>query len=310
MKCPQCNAELPESATYCHSCGSAVRPATFSYLPPGTPAWPTTIPQKPSTIAGTSAQTAQQKEKESISSTKPLSDRPKRSARTVLMITALFILVPLVGIGATLGMLWFNGELPIKTVNASLSGPPPSAKQTPTSNASTPTAQAQTNRLPTPSSFQTTTVAAVGVTLKYPKEWIKDVPQSTSDNSIILSFHPQQASGIVLYVERFSSSTSAKLTSTNDVNQGILSAFQSTQGVNNLRPVSPPNPQLTIGGVQWDEQDATFSTNSGLQYHLTTIAVQYKQIYYDILYYAPAVVYNEAMQKYFQPMLNSLQFKS
>ena len=115
MKCPQCNAELPEAATYCHSCGSPVRPATFSYLPPGTPAWPTTIPQKPSTIAGTSAQTAQQKEKESISSTKPLSDRPKRSARTVLMITALFILVPLVGIGATLGMLWFNGELPIKT---------------------------------------------------------------------------------------------------------------------------------------------------------------------------------------------------
>ena len=150
----------------------------------------------------------------------------------------------------------------------------------------------------------------MGVTLKYPKEWVKDVPQSTSDNSIILSFHPQQASGIVLYVERFSSSTSAKLTSTNDVNQGILSAFQSTQGVNNLRPVSPPNPQLTIGGVQWDEQDATFSTNSGLQYHLTTIAVQHKQNYYDILYYAPAVVYNEAMQKYFQPMLKSLQFKS
>ena len=310
MKCPQCNAELPEAATYCHSCGSPVRPATFSYLPPGTPAWPTTIPQKPSAIAGASAQTAQQKEKESISSTKPLSSRPKRSARTVLVITALFILVPLVGVGATLGMLWFNGEMPIKTVNASLKGPAPSAKQTPASNASTPTAQAQTNRLPTPSSFQTTTVAAVGVTLKYPKEWVKDVPQSTSDNSIILSFHPQQASGIVLYVERFSSSTSAKLTSTNDVNQGILSAFQSTQGVNNLRPVSPPNPQLTIGGVHWDEQDATFSTNSGLQYHLTTIAVQYKQIYYDILYYAPAVVYNEAMQKYFQPMLNSLQFKS
>ncbi|HEX6552060.1 MAG TPA: zinc ribbon domain-containing protein [Ktedonobacteraceae bacterium] len=310
MRCPQCNAELPEAATYCHSCGSPVRPATFSYLPPGTPAWPTTIPQKPSAIAGASAQTAQQKEKESISSTKPLSSRPKRSARTVLVITALFILVPLVGVGATLGMLWFNGEMPIKTVNASLKGPAPSAKQTPASNASTPTAQAQTNRLPTPSSFQTTTVAAVGVTLKYPKEWVKDVPQSTSDNSIILSFHPQQASGIVLYVERFSSSTSAKLTSTNDVNQAILSAFQGTQGVNNLRPVSPPNPQLTIGGVQWDEQDATFTTNSGLQFHLSTIAVQYKQIYYNILYYAPAVVYNEAMQKYFQPMLNSLQFKS
>ncbi len=45
-------------------------------------------------------------------------------------------------------------------------------------------------------------------------------------------------------------------------------------------------------------------------FHLTTIAVQHNQLYYDILYYAPAIVYNEAMQKYFQPMLDSIQFQS
>ena len=60
----------------------------------------------------------------------------------------------------------------------------------------------------------------------------------------------------------------------------------------------------------WDEQDSTFSTTQGLLYHLVSIAVQHNQLYYDILYYAPTVVYNEAVQKYFQPMLDSVQFQS
>ena len=310
MKCPQCNAELPESATFCHSCGSPVRPVTFSYLPPGTPAWPTTIPQKPLAIAGTTAHTVQQKEKESISSTKPLPARSKRSARTVLIITALFILVPLVGIGTTLGMLWFNSEIPVRTVKASLSVPTPSTQQTPgASNASTPTAQAQTNQLPTPSSFQTATITEVGVTLKYPKEWIKDVPQSTT-TSVVLAFHPQQKNGIDLFLERFTSASSAKLTSANDVNQNNLTSFQNAQGISNFHAITPSSSQVTVGGAQWDEQDATFSTTQGLVFRLTSIAVQHNQLYYDILFYAPGVVYNEAVQKYFQPMLNSLQFQS
>jgi hypothetical protein len=310
MNCPQCNAVLPESATFCHSCGSPVRTATFSYLPPGTPAWPTTIPQRPIVIAGATAQTLQHKEKESNSSTKPLPARPKRSARTALIITTLFILVPLVGIGSTLGMLWFNGEIPVRTVNASLSVPSPSTQQTPgASNASTPTAQAQTNQLPTPSSFQTATIAEVGVTLKYPKEWIKDVPQTTT-NSVVLAFHPQQKNGIDLFLERFTSATSAKLTSANDVNQNNLTSFQNAQGITNFHATSPSSAQVTVGGAQWDEQDATFSTSQGLVFHLTSIAVQHNQLYYDILFYAPGVVYNEAVQKYFQPMLSSLQFQS
>ena len=310
MNCPQCNAELPESATFCHSCGSPVHPATFSYLPPGTPAWPTTIPQKPVASVGATAQTVQQKDNESISSTKPLPARPKRSARTILTITSLFILITLVGIAATLGMLWFNGEIPVKSANTSLSVPSPSTPQSPgASNASTSTAQAQTNQLPTPSSFQTATINEVGVTLKYPKEWIKDASQTTT-SSVVLAFHPQQKNGIDLFLERFTSATSAKLTSANDVNQNNLSSFQNAQGITNFHAITPSSTQISVGGAQWDEQDATFSTTQGLVFHLTSIAVQHNQLYYDILFYAPSVVYNEAVQKYFQPMLSSLQFKS
>ena len=310
MTCPQCHAELPETATFCHTCGSPVRSATFSYLPPGTPAWPTTVPPLPLSVTGANA-ASKEMERASLTATKPLSSRPKRSARSVLFITALFILVPLIGIGATLGTLWYNGEFPNSTVNASLIIPTPTpAQQTPvTSSTPAPTAPVQTNQLPTPASFQKITSSEVGMTLKYPIEWPKATPQSTSA-SVVLAFHPQQNNGIDLFIERFSSAASATLSSANNVNQNNMSSFQGAQGINNFHIVTPSSPQLTVGGAQWDEQDATFTTTAGLTFHLTNIAVQHNQLYYDILYYAPAVVYNEAMQKYFQPMLDSIQFQS
>ena len=310
MTCPQCNTELPETATFCHACGSPVRTVTFSYLPPGTPAWPATVPPLSVTASGAYTQAAQEFDGSSTAATKPLASRPKRSMRSVLFITALFILVPLIGIGTTLGTLWYNGDFPTRTVNASLALPTPTpAQQTPgTSSTPAPTGTAQANQLPTPASFQAITSPEVGMTLKYPVEWPKAAPQATS-NSYVLAFHPQQKVGIDLVIERFTPATSASLTSTSVVNQSNLSAFQGASGINNFQTITPPSPQLTVGGVQWDEQDATFTNNSGLLFHLTTIAVQHNQLYYDILYYAPAVVYSEAMQKYFQPMLSSIQFQ-
>ncbi len=61
MKCSRCSAELPASATYCFQCGQNFQSLsslnaspyyqsdTFSYLPVGTPPWPTTIPTLSST---------------------------------------------------------------------------------------------------------------------------------------------------------------------------------------------------------------------------------------------------------------------
>jgi hypothetical protein len=306
MTCPHCSADLPESATYCHTCGSPVRSAAFSYLPPGTPAWPATVLTLPVSVADASIQNGKDLEGRGSAATKPLPPRPKRSRRSVLIITALFILVPLIGIGATLGTLWINGDIPVRTVNASLSIPTPTPA---TSGTPAPTTTAKTNQLLTPSSFQTIASTELGLTLKYPIEWPKVAPKSTSDNSFVLSFHPQQAVGILLFIERFSTATSATLTSTNDLNQNVLTAFQSQQGVSNFHSINPASPQITVAGAQWDEQDATFTINSGVLFHFTTISVQHNHLYYNILYYAPAAVYDEAMLKYFQPMLDSIQFK-
>ena len=61
---------------------------------------------------------------------------------------------------------------------------------------------------------------------------------------------------------------------------------------------------------QWQEQDAVFSNTNGVPFHLTTVAVQHNHLYYDIVFYSPTVYYDEAMQKYFQPMFDSFQFQS
>ena len=42
--------------------------------------------------------------------------------------------------------------------------------------------------------------------------------------------------------------------------------------------------------------------------HFATISVQHNKLYYTILLLIPDVYYDEAMQKYIQPMLDSLQF--
>jgi hypothetical protein len=39
-----------------------------------------------------------------------------------------------------------------------------------------------------------------------------------------------------------------------------------------------------------------------------TISVQHKKLYYTIVLLIPNIYYDEAMQKYIQPMFDSLQF--
>src|SRR5438105_14813516 len=107
MTCPQCNADLPDSTAFCPRCGSSIRPATFSYLPASAPPWPTDVPQTPFYRAGS---TAQATEEEGNLPGAKIVPRPRRSAGSILVIIALLILVPVVGAGATLGLLWANGQ--------------------------------------------------------------------------------------------------------------------------------------------------------------------------------------------------------
>jgi hypothetical protein len=308
MNCPQCNTELPNSAIFCVQCGSTIRQASFSYLPTGAPAWPKEPLKSSQYLNGAPSEPDQhivQGEAGSIASSSASTSRKARLG--IPAIVGLFILSILIGAGLTFGMLYINGQrLSIGPQPAlkPLQLPTPGASSTPQSLTPTP----QSNQLPTPTAFQTVTSSDLGISMKYPSDWVAD-PAQKNANSAFLGIHPQQQqTGIFIVIERYTTSASAKISTTNALNQINLAQFQNLQNITNFQIIQPSIPQRTIGGVKWDEQDATFSNANNISFHLTTIAVQYKKLYYDIVFYSPASTYDEAVQKYFLPMLNSFKF--
>ena len=307
MKCPQCNTELPDSAIFCVQCGSTIRQSSFSYLPTGTPAWPN------EQLKGTQYRKVPSESTQYIVPSESGSKASSSSAssnKTRLGIPAIIgfcILSILIGGGLTFGILYLNGQrLAI--------GPQPTLKplQLPTQSASstpaslTPTTQG--NQLPTPTAFQTINSTDLGISMKYPSDWVMDPAQNSADSSFV-GIHPQQQqTGMFLAIERFTTSGSAKISSTSVINQTNLAQFQSQQNISNFQIITPLSPKRAIGGVQWDEQDATFSNTNNVSFHLTTVAVQYNKLYYDIVFYSPASTYDQAVQSYFLPMLNSFKF--
>jgi hypothetical protein len=180
--------------------------------------------------------------------------------------------------------------------------------------ASSPTAAASptatsTNQLQAPTSFLTLNNTDVGVSVKYPSNWVIDPPQKTTQ-SAYFDAHPSPQNGLIINVERFTTSASGSFTSTSDVNNNNIAGLQSVTGLTNFQSVQPATPQQSAGGMQWDEQDVTFDNTNGQLFHFVTIAVLYKQQYYDIFYSAPDSQFNEAYQKFFQPILSSLKFLS
>ncbi len=323
MFCPRCNTELSDSASICSQCGSPVyagpttfspsgRPqeSTFSYLPAGTPQWPTTATLN--TLYRADPRNAQAAYEPGDSLGELESGRPARKPGSLSLpaIILLLILSVLVGSGITYGALALQrgtsgSQQPLRTLSLTpAAAVTPGAGTTPGATPTTPTTV-----LPTPASFQPISNADVGVSTRYPSGWTADAPQKSSTSALI-SVHPAQLNGIAISFERYSQSSSATFKSTRDVNQVNFTQFQSVQGISNFQVIPSPTSQQTIGGTVWDEQDATFSNSNNVVFHLTTFAAQYKQIYYDIVYFAPDNVFSQAVQKYFQPMLASFKFLS
>ena len=304
MNCPQCSAELSNSATFCPRCGTSLRPASFSYLPAGAPPWPSAVPQGYAYVP-TAAIEAHQQAAPAVTSVP--SSKPRRSVGSVLLIIGFLVLSIVIGAGGTIGLLALNGQFgpQPKVTAASIPTPLP----TPGPGTPTPTTSTQGNLLPTPGSFITINSQAVGISLKYPGNWVADPPQSDS-NSTIINIHPQQQIGIDFVVQRLSTSATTRAGSPDAFNQANLQAFQTDSNIHNYNEVQPANTTPTIGGVQWVERDARFSNNSNVVFHVVSISVKRNNLLYNISYFAPDVAYGEAMQKYYSQMLTSFQFTS
>jgi len=238
--------------------------------------------------------------------TKVTSAKPKLSSSQILVIISAFLLTIVIGVGGTLGVLALNGQFspaPTRVVHLPTQ---PATNSTPIPTA---TATQQANALPTPNSFVITTNKAIGVSLKYPGDWIQDPPQVSSSGTSV-SFHPQQQLGINFGVERFSDSASAQIGSADELNQNTLQGLSTDSNLHNYKEVPAANATPTIAGVQWAERDATFANSNGNVFHAVSIAVKHGSAYYSIFYFAPSAYYAEAMQKYYSQMLSSFQFTS
>ena len=308
MNCPRCNTELPDSAIFCVNCGSTIRPASFSYLPTGVPVWPTE-PLKSTQYRNEITSESDQFVVQSDASSVVLSNvaSPRKNRLGIPAIIGLFILSILIGGGLTFGILYANGQRlsfgPQPTLKP-LQLPTRSASSTPGSLTPTP----QGSQLPTPTAFKSASSKDLGISLQFPSDWVQDPAQTTASGNTSVSFHPQQSLPVTMYIAKLSSSVSAQVTDTNEVNQANIQGFGSTNNLLNLKALTNTPQHRMIGGINWDEEDATYSTSSGVLFHVVSISVKHNTIYYNILYFAPDSVYDEAFQKYYSQMLNSFKF--
>ena len=111
-----------------------------------------------------------------------------------------------------------------------------------------------------------------------------------------------------MFIARLSASVSATVTDTNQVNQANIQGFGTNNNLLNFKALTNTPQHRLIGGINWDEQDATYNTSNGLVIHVVSISVKHNTIYYNILYFAPDSAYNEAFQKYYSQMLSSFKF--
>jgi hypothetical protein len=271
--------------------------------------WPTTVPQDLSYGVRSDLQPAQLVQKEVSPAVAKSAVAPKRSRLGIPGVVGLFILSILIGGGLTLGILYANGQqlsFGAQPTQPPVRLPTPGASSTPGS--STPAAQG--TQLPTPTAFQSANSAELGILIQYPSDWVEDPAQQTTAGNTFVSFHPQQQLPVSFDIGRLSANNSSQVANTDEINQANIQGFGSVNNLLNLKMLTDTPLHRTIGGIIWDEQDATYSTSSGAVIHVVCISVKHNKIYYNILFFAPSNVYDEAVQKYYSKMLNTFKFTS
>jgi hypothetical protein len=214
------------------------------------------------------------------------------------------VLVPIIGSAFTLTNLYISGDLlhsNAKKAKATTSQvrPTPATQQTPGAT--------QGNQLPSPTSFSKSSDKDLNISLQYPSDW-QEGPMDKSGGTVTTGFHPVQRLGIVFVVERIIDSSQVQ--SADALNQVIISSAGSQLGATKAQPVSSAETQPTISDTKWTEMDVILSDSQGNESYFASISVLHNKSYYNIAFVLPTTAHDEAMQKYIQPMLDSVQFLS
>jgi zinc-ribbon domain len=302
MKCSRCAAELPDTSTFCSSCGTAnpsvqVATSSFSYLPAGAPPWPASTPTRSPYANGSMAP---------VQASPSKSADKSRSSPGKIMSSILILLIPLViGVGGTLGVLFSQGRFssataaPKKVVVAQVQATPAA------------TTASQGTQLPTPTSFKSATAKDVNVALEYPSTWVQDALQKTTDGTS-LAIHPPQEQQIIVgfSITRYMDTYSATLSSADQINQEIALGFGQQNSLTNQQTMASTGNLPSMGGAVWTKLETSYLTSGSNKIDLMTASVLHNKDYYSIYVYAPDAYYPEAMQKYIQHMFTSFKFLS
>ncbi len=300
MICSRCATELASNATFCPKCGLSIstmqsQSTRYSYLPAGTPPWPTSVPAQIPYVVDSKASTVV---------AAPVAKPAQKTGSKVLVSVACLLLVPLLGAFITLGVLAANGQVGARPA------PTPSSNQNPLQAQPTTPAQQTPAALPTPASLKdtdTTVNNTLKASLKYPGDW-QIAPLNQSSSFVGYAVYSQQRS-IEVHIQRFTAQVSAQVANAEDLNQQIIQSL--TQSYTSVQTVPPANANPTIGGVAWTEGDATFvdpQNMQGSQLHFAVITTKHGDVYYSFILFVPNNIYQDAMQTYIQPIFDSFQF--
>ena len=321
MRCPRCNTELPDSASVCSQCGSPVfaapvqpQASSFSYLPAGTPQWPSTASaQTPYAPARQMQRTQTDTPPAALDIVEP--ERPKRKAGSLSLPMVLLLLLAsvLVGGGLTFGALALGGRgnsnQPTRIVSITPPASPTAAPST-TPGTLSPTPSATGDQLPTPISFQRGVSTDLGFSMQFPSGWVQDKTQQVSNGNKDIVFHPSTQLPVTLFIAQISASNSAQVSSTTDINTANIDGFGSANSLPTPQVLTNTPTSRKVGGVSWDEEDAMFGSGATNSLHVVSLSVKHNVYYYNILFFAPTSAYDEAMSKYYSKMLDSFQFTS
>ena len=334
MKCSHCSGDLQDTATTCPQCGAdqdkqnQQYPATtFSYLPAGTPPWPTTIP-------------GYRHEHETFATNQPapvptlLSSKRERKNTGFLNTLSILILMPVIGSLITLGLLYANGQFMHGSSSNSAStqgtynnsarsahhtdssAPQPATPQTTstplaTSEATqTATQTGPASTLPTTRSFRTYSNKDINMSLRYPSDW--SLGQTSHANNVVttLPLQPPQNYGMQIYIEHLTNAFSAFFNDASELNRRNIQSLFQLQNVHDIQKLSSPDAKPTIADATWEQADTTLQVGTSPKLHFTTISVQHNGSYYSTYFLIPENIYQDAMQKYIQPLLASIKFLS
>nr|BBH94686.1 hypothetical protein KTA_28850 [Thermogemmatispora argillosa] len=237
--------------------------------------------------------------------------RPEKRFARWLTVIAVLLLSCLLGVGATVGLLWADGyfapRAPVRSV--------PLPSQTPAATPVTGSQSSSTDILPTPSSFKPLSTASsqsLGLTINLPQDWVEGQLNTSSSGLKTLALTPPQSLSIplTLLIAQFPSDANQFFSSGHDLDQFLIQDFAQANSLSNPQTLTNTPKTRTLGGQTWSEDDVSFPLNNNQSLHLVTLSVLYKQHYYSLEFYASGDVFDEAMQKYYNPMLDSLHFLS